>query len=102
MTIAHYRYGEGISAHRDHLCYEWAVAICSLSGRAEFAVVGDKSESQIIDSFITDPGDLMVLGATGYPERPLHRVHTISDDRTSVSFRYAAAVAQGSSDLATW
>lgn len=91
ITIAHYDYEGGISAHRDHNCYRWVVAIMSVKGAGLMRIVEDRTSTRIIDEFVVGSGDLVLLGAADLAPRPFHTISTLSDERTSISFRYDAS-----------
>jgi hypothetical protein len=88
ITVAHYDQEGGISAHRDHNRYLWVIAVISLEGTGLMKIVEDRSATKVIDEFVVEPGDLVLLGAAGLAQRPLHSISTLTALRTSISLRY--------------
>lgn len=88
--------GDGISAHHDSSYYEGLIASYTLTGSAEFAVLRSRTSSEVVQSWTVVPGELVLLRAPGFSERPdcderpLHRVSApLSDEpRLSLTFRF--------------
>ncbi|MGH9004930.1 MAG: hypothetical protein ACRDYV_17545 [Acidimicrobiia bacterium] len=68
----------GISPHRDHKRYAVLIAVFTLLGEARLSVVADRAGEHVLASWLTAPGDLFLLRASGFggdeDRRPLHAV----------------------------
>jgi len=87
VTVARYERGDGISKHRDHLCYQSVIALCSLVGTGAMEVLVDESSVELALS----AGDLVLLGAPRISQRPAHSVCTLSRYRLSLGYRLCTA-----------
>ena len=81
-TVMHYEEGTGgISAHRDHRCFVYAVAIVSLCGESTLEILDD-TRTRRVASWRCRPGDVVVLRGPE-PSTPeevdLRPVHAVSD-----------------------
>jgi hypothetical protein len=90
VTLAHYDSMGGISAHRDQSRYRYLIAICSILGCGRIQVVQDREADKVLADFTVWSGDLVILGAPGLTDPPMHVVSTIVGPRTSISFRFDA------------
>lgn len=86
----------GISAHYDGRRYRDLIAILTVEGEGELAVVRDRAGRDAIMRHICRSGDLVLLRAPGFggeeDRRPLHQVGPPlgGHDRVSLTFRYDA------------
>jgi hypothetical protein len=81
----------GVSPHRDQSFYTGAIAVLTLRGHARFAILAARDETAVVDSWVTEPGDLTLLvgGPTsGADRRPWHMVEPPSRaERDTLTFR---------------
>lgn len=88
------RTGGGMSAHLDRRRYRDLIAIVTVEGAGELAVVRDRAGRHVIMRHICRSGDLVVLRAPGFAGkedcRPLHQVGPPlgSRNRVSLTFRF--------------
>lgn len=82
---------DGISPHLDGRRYRLLVVILTLHGRGELSIVGDRSGRDARAAWVCQTGDLVLLRGPGLfgaaDERPLHRVATAAEGRTSLTLR---------------
>lgn len=94
VAIQRYHPGHaGIGWHRDYLRDKLLVAVATIEGWARFDIeVYDTPNQSHLESFYTNPGDIVLLRAPGLNEaddRPYHRIFPPEDGvRTSIAFRY--------------
>ncbi len=94
VAIQRYHPGHaGIGWHRDYSRDKLLVAVATIEGRAQFDIeVYDAPDRSHLESFYTNPGDIVLLRAPGLNEtddRPYHRIFPPEDGvRTSIAFRY--------------
>jgi hypothetical protein len=87
----------GISPHRDQARFKLLIAIFTLQGRARFRIHRTREATDVIQEWITGPGDLVLLRAPGLnPQvdaRPFHSIEPpIGDEeRISLSVRMERA-----------
>jgi hypothetical protein len=94
LSYQRYHSGSGhIAAHRDHESFRLLICILTLRGSAPFTVFSDDPSRTVIDAWLTAPGDLVLLRASGWPNVqwppcPLHAVgEPITSERVVVTFR---------------
>lgn len=75
-AVTDYGPGDGISPHRDNSFYEGFVAVVTLAGRAELAIVGDRAGAHQLARWDAGPGHLALFRGPrpGFEARPLHAV----------------------------
>jgi hypothetical protein len=93
VTWQRYDPGSGfIAPHRDQANYVGIIAVITLSGQAEFAILESRSPAVVSDRWLTGEGHLVVLrGAdlVGAGSRgPLHRVGPPDTERLTLTFRH--------------
>jgi hypothetical protein len=79
VGVAHYVPGSvGITPHMDGKWYRRLVIVATLHGRAPFAICGSRDPQDILDRWITGPGDLVLMRGPGLAGardgRPFHLV----------------------------
>lgn len=95
-----YPRGSGhITAHRDPAAFTGVIAVTTLGGSATFRVSNATDEAE----WETTPGDVVVLGAHGWPgcrSRPVHEVDPpASDDRLIMTLRHNSRGPGGGYDV---
>lgn len=95
--ITHYVPGSiGITPHMDGRWYRRLVVVVSVHGRAPFAICGSRDPADVVEGWIAEPGDLVLMRGPGLAGardgRPFHlaggpRV----GERLSVGIRMAVA-----------
>jgi len=102
VGIAHYVPGSiGITPHLDGKWYRRLVIVASVYGRAPFAICGSRDPEDVVERWITGPGDLVLMrgpGLAGVRDgRPLHLVGgPRRGDRLSLGIRMSRRPAPGS------
>lgn len=79
VGVAHYVPGSiGITPHMDGKWYRRIVIVATVYGRAPFAICGSRDPEDILDRWITGPGDLVLMRGPGLAGardgRPFHLV----------------------------
>jgi len=81
----------GISPHRDRACYRGAVIVFTVEGTAPFRIHHSRDIEDVVESWLTTPGDMLVLRAAaagGVEGRAMHSVGPpLRGARVSLSFR---------------
>lgn len=93
VTWQRYGAGEGfIDPHRDQPFYVGVIAIITLAGEADFAILESREPPVVLEQWRTAPGDLVLLrGAelAGPDSRgPLHRVNRPISERVTLTLRH--------------
>ncbi len=96
IGINQYPPGEiGITPHLDEGRFGFLVATLTISGQAEFSIVADRAGQELLATWETKPGSLVLLRAPGFDGVPdgrvLHQVTGGRDghSRTSLVYRMA-------------
>lgn len=91
LVVQRYPAGsQGITAHRDHLCYRGLVAILTLAGTARFFVSTERSGEGAREVSIP-PGSLLLMRAPGFAgrdERPFHFLSDVTEERVCLGLRH--------------
>lgn len=79
VGVAHYVPGSiGITPHKDGKWYRRMVFVATVYGRAPFAICGSRDPQDIVERWISEPGDLVLMRAPGLAGasdgRPFHLV----------------------------
>ena len=79
VGIAHYVPGSiGITPHMDGRWYRRLVIVATVYGRAPFAICGSRDPSDVVERWVSAPGDLVLMrgpGLAGHRDgRPFHLV----------------------------
>lgn len=97
---------DGISPHRDLLCFEALVAILTLKGSAGFYICDDREKTNS-HRLAAEAGVMILMRGTnfaGIKERPFHYVEGVSEDRVGFGLRFnakeAAAAERGKAQYA--
>jgi hypothetical protein len=81
----------GISPHRDRARYRSAVIVFTVEGTAQFRIHHSRDIEDVVESWLTTPGDMVVLRAAspgGVEGRAMHSVGPpLRGARVSLSFR---------------
>ena len=81
----------GISPHRDRARYHAAVIVFTVEGTAPFRIHHSRDIEDVVESWLTTPGDMVVLRAAaagGVEGRAMHSVGPpLRGTRVSLSFR---------------
>jgi hypothetical protein len=95
VGIAHYVPGSiGITPHLDGKWYRRLVAVATVYGRAGFAICGSRDPADVVDRWISVPGDLVLMRGPGLggarDGRPFHLVEgPRRGERLSLGIRMA-------------
>ncbi|MCD6022354.1 MAG: hypothetical protein K0R20_2064 [Actinomycetia bacterium] len=95
VGIAHYVPGSiGITPHMDGKWFRRLVVVATVYGRAGFAICGSRDPDDVVERWISGPGDLVLMRAPGLAGhrdgRPLHLVHgPMEGERLSLGIRMA-------------
>jgi hypothetical protein len=91
LVVQRYPVGsQGITAHRDHLCYRDLVAIVTLAGRARFFVSTERSGEHAREVSMP-PGSLLLMRAPGFAgrdDRPFHFLTDVTEERVCLGLRH--------------
>ncbi|HET9671348.1 MAG TPA: hexitol phosphatase HxpB [Actinomycetota bacterium] len=93
VGIARYAPGSiGITPHLDGRWYRRLVAVATVFGRARFAICGSRDPGDVVDEWISAPGDLVLLRGPGLggrrDGRPYHLVEgPRGGERVSIGIR---------------
>jgi len=79
VGIAHYVPGSiGITPHMDGRWYRRLVIVATVYGRAPFAICGSRDPSDVVERWVAEPGDLVLMRGPGLAGardgRPFHLV----------------------------
>jgi len=95
VGIAHYVPGSiGITPHMDGKWYRRLVVVATVYGRAPFSICGSRDPDDVIERWISAPGDLVLMrgpGLAGHRDgRPFHLVDgPLEGERLSLGIRMA-------------
>jgi hypothetical protein len=95
VGIAHYVPGSiGITPHMDGKWYRRLVVVATVYGRAAFSICGSRDPDDVIERWISAPGDLVLMrgpGLAGHRDgRPFHLVDgPLEGERLSLGIRMA-------------
>ena len=95
-AVMRYRRGGGISTHRDHRRFVYAVAVVCLDGEGVFSTFASRP-GRAVSEWRCRPGDVVVLAGPdpadplGVDPRPLHAVRPAGAERVSLTFRMELA-----------
>jgi hypothetical protein len=85
-----------ITAHRDPAAFTGVIAVTTLAGSARFRVSNGTDHAE----WETAPGDVVVLGAHGWPSVPVHEVDPpTSGDRMIMTLRHNSRGPGGGYDV---
>lgn len=93
VGVARYRPGSiGITPHLDGRWYRRLVAVLTVHGRARFAICGSRDAADVVEEWIAEPGDLVLMRGPGLAwrrdGRPFHLVEgPRRGTRLSLGFR---------------
>lgn len=78
-----YASGQGLSPHRDQRYYISCIAIVTLEGNATFGIHASRRRNDVVDEWVTAPGEVVLLRgwkpARRSDGRPYHRVDAPTD-----------------------
>ena len=95
VGVAHYVPGSiGITPHMDGKWYRRLVVVVTVYGRAAFAICGSRDPDDVVERWISGPGDLVLMRGPGLAGnrdgRPFHLVHgPLEGERLSLGIRMA-------------
>ena len=84
----------GITPHMDGKWFRRLVVVVTVYGRAAFAICGSRDPDDVVERWISGPGDLVLMRGPGLAGnldgRPFHLVHgPLEGERLSLGIRMA-------------